>query len=530
MKEKSNQDQRALLDRITALEKELTKAKEKELKFKYLSDSAPIGIYRTDQRGNCTYVNDKWSEISGLSLEEAKGDGWLKALCPADKDRVFKVWSDIAKGKKNETFSTEYKFRNVKTGAVTDLVGNVTRMEDEEGNHIGFIGSIVDITERNKAKLKLEKSEKKYRELFDNLMDEVHVWKVVKNDHGNILRWELADANISTLKAWGRKKKDIIGKTPDDIFESNTTEQFMPIVKQIFETGKPHTWESYFEPTNQTYHMNSIPMEDYFISTGRDITILKEAENKLTQYNEDLENLVDERTQELANSLERERKLNEVKSQFITSGSHEFRTPLTVITNSLFLIEKYLAKGNTEKQKDHIEKVKSAAIHLQDIVNTFLSFDKLEKGLVSTESETVVLDEFYTALFNEFESLLKPDQSIKYEFIGKETIEIDRKILTIISSNLISNAIKYSTDHIEVVVDANDKMLNIKVIDKGVGIPQEDHGKIFNTFFRASNARAFDGTGLGLNIVKQYIDLMDGEISFSSEENEGSSFKAKLPL
>jgi len=132
----------------------------------------------------------------------------------------------------------------------------------------------------------LRKSESKYRNLFENLVDEVHLWKIIKHKNGQIKTWELVDANPSSLKSWGKKKEQVIGKTADEIFKTDTTRQFLPIVKNIFKTGKPQKWESYFAPTDQYLSMVSIPMGEFFISTGRDITIQKKAENKLIESEE----------------------------------------------------------------------------------------------------------------------------------------------------------------------------------------------------------------------------------------------------
>jgi len=144
----------------------------------------------------------------------------------------------------------------------------------EDGRISQIITSFMDISA-------LKTSEEKYRNLFENTMYEVHLWKLVRGEHGSIQTWRLVDINPAALKAWGKTRSGIIGKTTNEIFSYDATEQFMPIVKKIFSEGAPHTWETYFPPTGQFYHMISVPFGEYFFSTGTDITERKQAEMAL---------------------------------------------------------------------------------------------------------------------------------------------------------------------------------------------------------------------------------------------------------
>lgn len=120
---------------------------------------------------------------------------------------------------------------------------------------------------------RLKTSEDRFRKLFDNLGDEVHLWKVIRNDQGEIITWELVDVNPLAIKAWNKNRVDVIGKSTNEIFGFDATSQFLPTVKKLFENGQPLKWVEYFEPTNQYLSMTSIPFgDDYFISTGEDIT------------------------------------------------------------------------------------------------------------------------------------------------------------------------------------------------------------------------------------------------------------------
>lgn len=132
------------------------------------------------------------------------------------------------------------------------------------------------------AKQITEESERKYHNLFENMIEEGHLWKLVRDKHGTIKTWELADVNHAGLKSWKKTRAETIGKTVDEIWpDSNVTELFMPIVKKIFEDGKPHTWESYFAGTDQILNMTSVAFGEYFFSTGMDVTDRKRIEASL---------------------------------------------------------------------------------------------------------------------------------------------------------------------------------------------------------------------------------------------------------
>lgn len=146
---------------------------------------------------------------------------------------------------------------------------------------VRLYGTFQDITERKQSELALQESEKKFRELFENLIDEVHLWKIVKDKTEKITGWQLVDANPSALKAWGKSINDVIGKTAIEIFGADAYGQFMPIVEEIFKTYKPYHWENYFASTGQYLQMESIPFGDYVISTGKDITAIKKENQQL---------------------------------------------------------------------------------------------------------------------------------------------------------------------------------------------------------------------------------------------------------
>jgi diguanylate cyclase (GGDEF)-like protein/PAS domain S-box-containing protein len=157
---------------------------------------------------------------------------------------------------------------------------------DKNGHISQIVTTFMDISALKKTKKIAEIREEKYRNLFENMTHEVHLWKLVRDEQGTIKTWRLVEVNPAALKAWGTTRSEIIGKTTDEIFSYNATEQFMPIVKKIFSKGTPYTWEADFPPTGQFYHMTSVAFGEYFMSTGTDISDRKKIEDALRESEE----------------------------------------------------------------------------------------------------------------------------------------------------------------------------------------------------------------------------------------------------
>jgi signal transduction histidine kinase len=234
---------------------------------------------------------------------------------------------------------------------------------------------------------------------------------------------------------------------------------------------------------------------------------------------------------EVRKSLEKERDLNEMKTQFVTVASHEFRTPLTTILSSASLIFRYNHSGNSDKIDSHVHQIKASVLNLTEILNSFLSVSKLEEGAVRSNPTSFNLKVLSEEIKEEMLSLIKEDQQLIYEHKGSETVLLDKHIMRNIFLNLISNAIKYSEKGlIEIRSEVTPSLVSVSVRDQGIGIPEEDKAFLFKPFFRAQNSEDIQGTGLGLNIVKRYAELLNGAISFESVQGKGTIFKLEIPL
>jgi len=236
---------------------------------------------------------------------------------------------------------------------------------------------------------------------------------------------------------------------------------------------------------------------------------------------------------QILKTLEREKELNELKSRFVSMASHEFRTPLSGILTSASLLARYNQVGDEHKRERHIQIIKKSVKNLTNILNDFLSLDKLEQGKITSHASSFTLSKFMQTLVEDFRDLSENAQRIVLVPSKVDaTLFQDKEMLQNVMNNLISNAIKYSPEKslITIRTSLENKAVTIEIEDQGIGIPQEDQKHLFERFFRANNVTTVQGTGLGLNIVKRYLDLMGGCISFISKENQGTTFKITLPL
>lgn len=292
--------------------------------------------------------------------------------------------------------------------------------------------------------------------------------------------------------------------------------------------------------------------ELYVVSYVLDITYKKNAEQALIaerqrveRLNADLEQKVADRTHALMSTLEQlqqrkneltqalaaEQELGELKSRFVSMASHEFRTPLTTVLTSASLIEKYPAAEQQDKRLRHVERIKQSVNHLNDILEEFLSVGRIEEGKVQAQPARLDLPALLADTVADVQGLLKPGQRIRREVSCPAPVWLDPSLLRKILVNLLSNGLKYSGDNTVVTVRAACAagQLVLSVQDQGMGISREDQEHLFERFFRARNATNLPGTGLGLYIVANYLELMHGTIALKSELGVGTTVNITIP-
>ena len=295
--------------------------------------------------------------------------------------------------------------------------------------------------------------------------------------------------------------------------------------------------------------------EAFVIAFIIDISVRKNTEAKLAKstekirkINADLEQKVDSRTkmlketlaeleaskEDLNKALKTERELGDLKSRFVTLASHEFRTPLSAILSSASLIGKYNREGDESKRKKHVDRIKEAVGNMREILEDFLSLGRLEEGQIDVNMEELSGGELKGELSRvvaSMDQLHKPGQEIKVGPSELDAVKVDKRLMANIVSNLLSNAIKFSPENSPIYLkyEKRDGTFFFSIKDSGIGIPEEDQQHLFQRFFRAKNASNIQGTGLGLNIVAKYLELMGGKISCESAIGEGTTFVVEIP-
>lgn len=407
------------------------------------------------------------------------------------------------------------------------------------------------------------------------MLDQVHMTSLFENATEGIILTDangrIVLANPATQRMFDYKKEELVGNPieiliPDKFrphhhqlregFYNNPSNRSMGHGRDLHGRRKDGS-ELPVEVSLSHYRRDG---ELFVIAFIVDITQRKEIErsmlqqkaelekitDKIRQLNADLEVKVEERTlilrealqkleesqQELSEALGKERQLNEIKSRFVSMASHEFRTPLTTVLSSASLLSKYTDSDDQEKRDKHIQRIKNSVNNLNDILEDFLSLGKLNEGKVDQKLEELNICDIMDETIDEMRPQLKKGQYFVLHCDENCFAVTDRKLLRNILINLVGNAIKFSEEDKPVTVEATkvkDRIV-LTVSDEGIGIDRKDQEHLFTSFFRAANATNIQGTGLGLHIVKRYLDLLGGEIRIKSELGKGTSITFSVPI
>ncbi len=396
-------------------------------------------------------------------------------------------------------------------------------------------------------------------DIYQILTEAISEGIVVVND-----QQEIVATNQSLNTLFGYKKNELVGKPlnvliPKDYhtdhgshfssFMEERSKRQMGHGRNLFGVKKDGT----LFPVEAGLNPFSVYDKHYVMAIVIDISVRKKQEEEIQLLNSQLENKVTERTKELKKSISRleaeverrvkaenkikeslrkERELNELKTKFLSLVSHEFKTPLSGIYTSATLAGKYTESEQQEKRDKHIKTIQNKVKYLNNILDDFLSIERMESGKVNYKFSEFPISKVINEVIYEANMLLKEGQNINYPLgIDNIVIYFDEKILELTLTNLVNNAIKYSPENttIDIRVREEEDHLEIEIVDEGIGIPESEQKHIFNRYFRAENALLNQGTGIGLNIVKNHLENLRGTITFTSEENKGSTFKVTIP-
>lgn len=488
--------------------------------FNTLAEALAEGVILVDKSQTIIATNSSTDTIFGYENGELEGqtleilipkdyhgthEGHFKGYVKNTTKRQMAVGRDLYGLKKSgETFPVEVGLNPL------TIYGNTY-----------VLALVKDITERKKSEQELSH----WANIFNESLNEIYIFDCETYNFINVNRG--AQKNI------GYDLTELKLLTPLHIKPNFTKEKFEEKVKPLVEGLEE---KLIFETIHQRKDGTTYPVEIHlqlsllgnkkvFVAVILDITERK-------NYTEKLESTVEKRTIELKNALAKEQELNELKTKFLSLVSHEFKTPLSGILTSTMLLEKYKLTEQQDKRDKHIKTISDKVHYLNNILNDFLSVERLEEGRIKYTPSSFKISKVVNEVIYNANMLLKDGQQINYpEDIDNYLLYQDEKIIELALSNIVHNAIKYSSENtiIDINITQDETKTFFKVKDNGIGIPLKDQKNIFNRYFRAENALLTQGTGIGLNIVKDHLENLKGKVHFKSEPNKGTTFTIELP-
>ena len=504
---------------------EVKKQRETLVKLSVAIASSPTSIVITDTEGIIEYVNPAFTEITGFTFEEAFNQN-PKILKSGVQDIHFyeNLWNSI----KNGLVWRGELVNKKKNGELYIERATISPIRNDKSEIINFIALKENITEEKKAQNELEEYKKHLEDLVEKrtaeLKASIERFKYLgESSKDSIFR---IDENLSIQYMNSAMKEKWTIRENDNILDALMLNNVSEKLKNIITESLLETFKSKNIVRRQIFHKNEFWIDWVFIPEfnssnkvetvlgfGRDITEIKKLnESILVAY-------------------EKEKELNEIKTNFISMTSHEFRTPLTSILSSADLLELYHNNGDKSKVLTHINRIQNSVLVLSSLLDEVLTLSRSDRGKIEFNPKQFDLNDFCLEILDQIKVQTLENQKIIYDYkLPFKNIIGDSKILNHIISNLLSNAIKYSPEGGDVYlsVEEENEFIKFTVKDNGIGIPEEDQKKLFEPFFRARNSDNVKGYGLGLSIVKRYVEIHKGEIYLESKLNEGSKFTVKI--
>ncbi len=523
-----------------------------EDRFRQVAENTNDWIWEVNADGLYTFSTASVEKLTGYSVDEVVGKMYYYDFFPDEsRDEMVKAVQ--------ETINLEGRlFRSVnpnkhKDGTIILIETTGSAIFDADRNIIGFRGADTDVTKSMQTQKELIELKNKYSKAFYTSPDAISIVRL--SDYSFI------DVNIGFTKNLGYGFDEIIGTTSEKVKIWNSKSDKKEFFYLIEHEGSVKNKEAEFKRKDGSILVGLISAvvielegENCVLSIIRDITARKAIENELNNYKDNLERMVALKTKELfrANvqlkeeiekekaieavleeTLQKEKNFSELKTRFISTASHEFRTPLATMLSSTELLESYGYRWDEKKLKEHIARIKGTIEHMTDLINDVLSVSRVESGKISFNPIELNLEDFCNRIIEDARVQYGKTHTIVYEYLAADKkFLLDDRLLNSIFVNLLSNAVKYSSigEVVTFKVSSDTKKLTIEVKDNGIGISQEDMPYLFEPFHRGNNVNQITGTGLGMSIVKRYVELHNGEVFVESGENKGTKITVIIPI
>jgi PAS domain S-box-containing protein len=440
---------------------------------------------------------------------------WLSHIRPESAIAVQRLSRKALRGQ-----PVEVPLRYTKPdGSERWLLARAFPVRDRQNRIFRIAGIAEDITEQKEQELRLR--------LLESVIVKAHDAVVITEaEPVEPPGPKVIYVNEAFTRMLGYTPEEIIGKTPRILQGPKTDLNELKRIRQALKEWKPAIAElvNYHKDGSEVWiELSIFPVTDqpgsytYWVGLQRDITQRKQAET------------------EMQKALEKERELSELKSSFVSTVSHEFRTPLSTILSSADMLEFYAGNCSVEKQLEHIQRIQIAALNMKEMLNDVLLLERADARKDPFELAPINLQLFCEALIDEMRLNDQDQHPLLFE---RQTPQLglqaymDGKLLRQIFTNLLSNALKYSStgSTVHFRLGCDEQFAYFEIQDEGIGIPTSDQSRLFEAFHRGTNVGMISGNGLGLAIVKQSIQMHQGRIEIRSQENEGTIVWVTLPL
>ncbi|MCX6153833.1 MAG: PAS domain S-box protein [Candidatus Kapabacteria bacterium] len=482
---------------------------ESERSYRHLVDNALVGIYKVNIEGQILYGNPamvKIIEFEGTELPKEKATDLYKN--PADREILIRTIKERGEIRNFETELISFKGNVIHVIISSWLDGNV------------LSGMMMDITEAKKAQRELKQAEEKFRNIFENALEGIFQ----STPEGKFI-----DANHAFASMLGYTSREELLSTVTDIRN------------QLYDHPEARDeWKRVVDENESVYGylLRLMKKDGSSLWCSQSVRNVKDAQGNVLYYEgivEDISPRVQYET-ELKEAKAKAEDMNRLKTNFLANMSHELRTPMSGIMGlSSLLVE----PTDLEDVKELGGFIHSSSKRLMETLNLILDLSSIEAGELKLYNEEFdLLDEIKKSI-----DIIKMNADQKKLYLSlncrfKEClIESDVKYICSILNNLINNAVKFTnsggvTVSLDIETKGNDNFAAIEIKDTGIGIAEEDLEMIFEEFRQVSEGigRNFEGNGLGLSLVKKYVELLKGTVSVESKLGEGSSFIVRLPL
>lgn len=537
----------------TKAENELIR--EKEL-LRLILKTIPVGVIYIDVTGKILFGNEAAERIFEIPFSKEKLpklNSFEIKLYDSGGKEIAKETNPLLNNEVAINTYNEYIYINKDNKQILLSISK-SLIKDKYGNIEGFVASIEDITKRKEYEAALIESEKRYRTLFESMQEGFGLHEIICDTEGKAIDYRFLEVNPAFEKLTGLKAKDILNKTAKNVLP-NLENYWIELYGKIALNKEYIEFENYSKDLGKYFKVSAFALgEGIFAVLFEDITEKKKIERELEKHRQELELRVKVRTKELnkinlmlaqevekshnteemlKKTLDEVQKFSDLKTRFISTASHEFRTPLTTISSSIQLLSSYGRKWDEKKYDEHIQRVLKTIDNLTELINDVLLVSRVESGKIDFKPKNEDLFEFCSKLVEELNNDYAKNHILDFRYnANRKEFMLDLKLLRSVLTNLLTNAIKYSPygEVILFTVESDDEFIKMTVKDNGIGISKEDIAHLFEPFHRGKNVAEISGTGLGMSIVKRYLDLQKGKISVFSEIKKGTTIEVLLPI